>query len=69
MATAKSPKSKAAAQEFESFLKREKISPTELENRIGIPRMTTWRWCNGKAKPSRMARRILSEQLGFKWKD
>lgn len=69
MAAIKHRRTKTAAHEFESFLKRKKISPAELEERIGIPRMTTWRWCNGKVKPSRMARRLLDERLGFKWKD
>jgi transcriptional regulator with XRE-family HTH domain len=69
MSDTKRPRTEAAAQEFQSFLLRKKISPADLEKRIGIPRMTTWRWCNGKVKPSRMARRLLSERLGFKWKD
>jgi len=69
MADIKRPRTKSAAHEFESFLLRKKISPADLEKRIGIPRMTTWRWCNGKVKPSRMARRLLNERLGFKWPD
>jgi DNA-binding Xre family transcriptional regulator len=60
---------KSAAREFKSFLLKKKISSADLEERVGIPRMTTWRWCNGKVKPSRMARRLLDERLGFEWKD
>lgn len=69
MAAMKPSRTKTAALEFRSFLQRKKISPAALEDRIGIPRMTTWRWCNGKVKPSRMARELLDERLGFKWKD
>ena len=69
MAAIKHPRAGSAAQEFASFLARKKISPAELEKRMGIPRMTTWRWLNGKVKPSRMARSLLAERLGFKWKD
>ena len=68
MAAKKHPRTKSAAQEFQAFLLRKKISPAQLEERIGIPRMTTWRWLNSKAKPSKMARRLLDERLGFKWK-
>ena len=68
MADTKHPRTKTAAQEFKAFLLRKKISPAQLEERIGIPRMTTWRWCNGKVKPSRMARSVLAERLGFRWK-
>lgn len=69
MAATKRPGAKNSAAEFQSFLQRKKITAAELEKRVGIPRMTTWRWCNGKVKPSRMARRLLDERLGFKWKD
>jgi DNA-binding transcriptional regulator YiaG len=68
MAETKRPRTKTPAQEFKSFLLKKKISPAQLEERIGIARMTTWRWCNGKVKPSGMARKLLSERLGFKWK-
>jgi transcriptional regulator with XRE-family HTH domain len=69
MPDTKHPRTKTAAQEFQSFLLRKKISQVDLEKRIGIPRMTTWRWRTGKVRPSRMARRLLSERLGFEWKD
>jgi transcriptional regulator with XRE-family HTH domain len=69
MSDTKHPRTKTVAQEFQAFLLRKKISPADLEKRIGIPRMTAWRWRNGKVKPSRMAQRLLSERLGFEWKD
>lgn len=69
MPDAKRPRTKTPAQEFQAFLLRKKIRPADLEKRLGIPPMTTWRWCNGKVKPSRMARRLLDEKLGFKWRE
>lgn len=68
MTVIKHPRKKNPALKFQSFLLRKKISPADLEKRIGIPRMTTWRWCNGKVKPSLMARRLLDYRLGFKWR-
>ncbi len=51
---------------LEKFLVRKKISQSEAARRLGVPRMTLWRWLHD-VEPSHFAKDAIKAKLGFSW--
>ena len=56
-----------AARKFAEFLRRKEVSQSEAAGKLGVPRMTVWRWLTGAVKPSHFAKETIREKLGFRW--
>lgn len=44
-----------------AYIEEKHITLEELAERIGVSRMTLWRWCNAGAKPSPLALKALRD--------
>ena len=55
------------AKMFAEFLRRKRVSQSEAARKLGVPRMTVWRWLTGTVKPSHFAKETIREKLGFGW--
>jgi transcriptional regulator with XRE-family HTH domain len=58
-----------AGKVFEQFLVERKISQSEAARRLGVPRMTIWRWLYGDVEPNHFAKDAIRGKLGFSWPD
>jgi len=52
---------------FVKFLAKNDISHSECAQRLGVERMTVWRWVRGRSKPSPFARQAIKAKIGFVW--
>ncbi|MCB4755816.1 MAG: helix-turn-helix domain-containing protein [Elusimicrobia bacterium] len=46
------------------YIEKKNMTLEELAEKIGVSRMTLWRWCEGEAEPSQLALKAL-ESLGL----